>query len=335
MRYVALGKTGVRISEVGFGCMTFGGSADNTESKALFAMARDAGINYFDNANVYNGGRSEELLGQFAKGCRDQLIISTKVYFPIGKGPNDRGLSRYHLRTSVEDSLRRLATDRIDILFLHRFDDRTPLVETLAAVDNLVTQGKVLYVGVSNFAAWQIARGLGHAEMRGFAPIAVVQPMYNLVKRQAEVEILPLCLSEGLAVVPYNPLAGGLLTGKYQNPQTDGRLTENAMYTTRYGDPTYAQAVTKLCTLANQAGVSPITIALRWLATRHGVTSPILGARNTKQLSECLAAFRGDISSEVLNQADNLIPHPPPATDRNEESSQTTYTAAVENNTKV
>ena len=193
MDYRYLGRTGVKVSRLCFGTMSFGGDADQEASLAMYSRVRDAGINFFDCADVYVGGRSEEILGRLVKGSRDELVISTKAYFPTSSDANARGATRYHLVRAVEASLRRLDTDRIDVFFLHRYDDVTPLEETLRAVEMLVQQGKILYPAVSNFAAWQTARALGIAERWGWQPIACTQPMYNLVKRQAEVEIFPAC----------------------------------------------------------------------------------------------------------------------------------------------
>src|SRR4051812_3492121 len=195
-----LGKTGVKVSKVALGAMSFGGDADEATSYQIWRAARDAGINFIDIADVYNEGRSEEFVGRFMQGERDELVLATKAYFPTGVGPNARGSSRYHLVRSVEGSLRRLGTDRIDLFYLHRFDDATALDETLRAVDDLVRAGKILYPACSNFAAWQVAHALGIATLRNFAPFVAIQPMYNLVKRTAEIEILPMAHSLGIAV---------------------------------------------------------------------------------------------------------------------------------------
>ena len=233
-----LGTTGLRVSELCFGTMSFGDMADEATSAALYRCAREAGIDFFDCANVYSAGRAEEILGRLVAGERNRLVLTTKVGFPIGKDPNDRGLSRRHILQSVEASLGRLGTDRIEILFVHTWDPVTSVDETLRALDLLVQQGKALYLGVSNWAAWQIALALGASAQEGLASFACVQPMYSVVKRQAEVEILPLARAAGLGVVSYSPLGGGLLSGKYgrgRKPER-GRLVENRMYAARYGD---------------------------------------------------------------------------------------------------
>ena len=231
MEYNVLGNTGVKVSSLCFGTMSFGGIADEEMSAKMFHRCREAGINFFDCANVYQRGRAEEILGGLIADRRDEVVITSKAYFPMGDDVNARGATRYHLMHAVEESLRRLDTDRIDVYFIHHFDDLTPLEETLRALDDLVQQGKILYPGASNFAAWQIAKALGISAKEGWAPFEVIQPMYNLVKRQAEVELLPMAASENLGVIPYSPLGGGLLTGKYgpdKRPKT-GRLMENQM----------------------------------------------------------------------------------------------------------
>ncbi|HLL23681.1 MAG TPA: aldo/keto reductase, partial [Kofleriaceae bacterium] len=236
-----LGKTGVKVSRVSLGAMSFGGEADEATAGEIYRVARDLGINLVDTADVYNEGRSEEIVGRLIAHERDEIVLATKAYFPMGAGPNARGSSRYHLVRAVEASLRRLATDRIDLFYLHRFDDVTDLGETLRAVDDLVRAGKILYPACSNFSAWQIAHALGLAALRGLSPIVAVQPMYNLVKRQVEVEILPMAHSLGIGVFPYSPTGGGLLTGKYGTSRapTSARLLDNEMYKVRYSDPGY------------------------------------------------------------------------------------------------
>ena len=327
MRYHFLGETGVRISELVFGTMSFGADADEQTSASLYRACRDAGINCFDCANVYAKGRSEELLGQFVAGHRDDVVLMTKAYFPTGRGVNARGNSRYHLLRAVEASLQRLATDRIDVFFLHRFDEMTALEETLRALERLVQQGKILYPAVSNFAAWQTARALGMAERYGFAPLVATQPMYNLVKRQAEVEILPLAQTEKIAVLPYSPLGGGLLSGKYGTAvrPISGRLLENAMYQTRYRDSDYYLIAEHFSNLARGFGHHPASLAIAWVASHPAVTAPLIGARSLEQLEPCLKAAQIELSTEQRQQISDLSPQPPPATDRNEEASADNY----------
>jgi aryl-alcohol dehydrogenase-like predicted oxidoreductase len=327
MEQTFLAGTGVRISQLGFGTMSFGGDADADTARAMFGRCRDAGINFFDCADVYAGGRSEELLGALAADCRDELVIASKAYFPTGRGPNDRGSSRYHLVRAVEASLRRLGTDRIDLYFLHRFDDETDLEETLRGLELLVQQGKILYPAVSNFAAWQTARAVGIAERHGWAPIVCAQPMYNLLKRQAEVEILPMAASLGLGVISYSPLAGGLLSGKYgpESRPASGRIVDNPMYQTRYGDPDNFAIAGAFAALARERGHHPVSLAIAWVAAHPAITCPLIGARNLDQLEPALAAAEIEMTDELYGAVAALSPEPPPATDRNEERTEHNY----------
>jgi len=329
MQHDFLGDTGVRVSKLAFGTMTFGNEADEGTSAALFARCRDAGVNVFDCADVYAQGRSEQILGKLTRTCRDEVFITSKAYFPTGSGPNDRGSSRYHLVRAVEASLRRMGTDRMDLFFLHRFDDMTRLDETLRAVEDLIRQGKVLYLGVSNFAAWQTMKALGVAQQHGLCRLVCLQPMYNLVKRQAEVEILPMAAAERLGVFTYSPLAGGLLSGKYAAGArpAEGRLSTNAMYQTRYGAPAYYEAAERLAALATDRGVHPAALAVAWVAAHPAVTAPLVGARNLEQLDAVLGASSIDRNEALYSEIAGLWPAPPPATDRNEERSAHNYGA--------
>jgi aryl-alcohol dehydrogenase-like predicted oxidoreductase len=254
-------------------------------------------------------------------------VITTKAYFPTGDGPNARGASRYHLVRAVEASLRRLGTDRLDVLFVHRFDDETALGETLRALDDLVRQGKVLYLGASNFAAWQVMKALGMQRAAGQTPFHVIQPMYNLAKRQAEVELLPMARSEGLGVTPYSPLGGGLLTGKYSGEAMpeEGRLVENTMYEIRYGEDQHAATARRFAAFAREHGYDPVALAVAWVAHHPAVTAPILGARSVTQLEGSLAARDVDMTPDLRAAISALSPTPPPATDRTEERTEHTY----------
>ncbi|HSD89881.1 MAG TPA: aldo/keto reductase, partial [Kofleriaceae bacterium] len=277
-----LGKTGVKVSRVALGAMSFGGDADEATAGQIWRAAREAGVNLVDTADVYNEGRSEEILGRLIKGERDEIVLATKAYFPTGKDVNARGSSRYHLVRAVEASLRRLQTDRIDVFYLHRFDDVTDPGETLRAVEDLVRAGKILYPACSNFAAWQVAHVLGIARLDGFAPIVAVQPMYNLVKRTAEIELLPMAQSLGIGVIPYSPTGGGLLTGKYSPDQKPdkGRLVEWKMYETRYANPGFFEIAGRFTQLAAELGHAPTTLAVAWVASHPAVTSVLVGGRN-------------------------------------------------------
>jgi len=325
--YRYLGDTGVKVSPLCLGTMSFGGAADRDTSAAMFRRCREAGINVFDCANVYEDGRSEEILGDLVADCRDEVVLTTKAYFPVGDDPNARGASRYHLVRAVENSLRRLGTDRIDVFFVHRFDEQTRLDETLRALETLVQQGKVLYLGASNFAAWQVMKALGRQRAEGWTPFHVLQPMYNLTKRQAEVELLPMARSEGLGVLSYSPLGGGLLTGKYgvdQRPD-DGRLVENPMYQTRYGADVHYEVAERFTHFAEEHGYDPVALAVAWVAHHPAITAPIIGARSPEQLEGSLGALDIDMSEDLRAEISALAPTPPPATDRVEERSEHTY----------
>lgn len=319
MQYKQLGATGLTVSRLAFGTMSFGDQSDETASGELYSTCRDAGINVFDTADVYSQGRSEEILGRLIRGHRDEVVVATKAYFPTGKGPNDLGASRFHLRRALEGSLRRLGVDHVDIYYVHRFDDKTPLEETFRTLDDFVRSGKVGYIGISNFAAWQTQKAIGLTERYGWTRPAVLQPMYNLVKRQAEVELLPMAASEGVGVMPYSPLGGGLLTGKYaaSASPTQGRLVDNKMYAVRYaGTQEVAEGFVRL---AREWGVSPAALAVRWVADHPAVTAPLLGARRVDQLLPVLTALDLGLPEDWYATISALSPSPPPATDRNEE----------------
>lgn len=291
MDYVNLGKSGVKVSKIALGCMSFGREADEKESNHMVNIAFDNGINFFDTANSYSNGRSEEILGGALKRKRNQVVIATKVSNPIGEGPNDRGCSRYHIIRAVEESLRRLKTDRIDLYQLHRFDPDTPLEETLKTLDDLVRWGKIVYIGCSNFTFQQLMKALGISKSSGLHSFISIQPMYNILKREAEDDLLPFCLKEGIGVIPYNPLAGGFLTGKYKpntTPSIGTRLGDQNVYQERYLSDENFQRTTRFLEIAKRRGLHPIALALAWVASHPAVTSPIIGARNGKQLSETL-----------------------------------------------
>lgn len=327
MEYNVLGNTGVKVSSLCFGTMSFGGIADEEMSAKMFHRCREAGINFFDCANVYQRGRAEEILGGLIADRRDEVVITSKAYFPMGDDVNARGATRYHLMHAVEESLRRLDTDRIDVYFIHHFDDLTPLEETLRALDDLVQQGKILYPGASNFAAWQIAKALGISAKEGWAPFEVIQPMYNLVKRQAEVELLPMAASENLGVIPYSPLGGGLLTGKYgpdKRPKT-GRLMENQMYQIRYGADWVYKVAQSFTDFARARGYDPVSLAVAWVGGHPAVSAPIIGARNVTQLEASLRAVEIEMTPKLRSEIASLSPTPPPATDRNEEKTTINY----------
>nr|WP_314466333.1 aldo/keto reductase [uncultured Clostridium sp.] len=320
MKYNTVGKTGIRVSNLCFGTMSFGGNANEETSKEMFRLCRETGINFFDTANVYSKGHSEEILGECIADCRNEIVLSSKVFFPTEADVNARGLSRRHIMLAVEDSLRRLKTDRIDFYFVHGFDDNTSMEETLRAMDDLQTQGKILYPAVSNWAAWQITKALGISAKEHLARFELIQPMYNLVKRQAEVEILPLAASEQLGVISYSPLGAGLLTGKYgvNKCPDQGRLMEEARYKDRYGDDSNFIVAENFNTYALEHGIKPATLAVAWVMSNPAITAPIIGARNPEQLADSLAALEIEMTPEMRNEISLLSASPAPATDRTE-----------------
>ena len=321
MKYVNLGSTGVQVSELCLGTMTFGKEADRRTSAAIYRRCREAGINFFDCANVYSSGEAERILGGLITGERHRLILTTKVGGNMGAGPNREGLSRRHILQECEESLQRLNTDWIDVYFAHRFDPLVSMEESLHAFDMLVQQGKVRYIGVSNWAAWQIAGALGVCALKGFQPIRVIQPMYNLVKRQAEVELMPLAQNAGLGVMAYNPLGGGVLTGKYglAPEKSTGRLADNAMYRKRYAEAWMFEAAQGLKAIGDEVGMSPVSLAVAWVARHPAVTCPIVGARSVEQLEPALKAPEIQLTAERYERLSALAPPAPPATDRSED----------------
>lgn len=324
MQQVFVGTTGLSVSKLGFGTMSFGGDANEAEAARLYARCREAGINFFDCADVYAKGRAEQILGGFVRAHRDEIVLASKAGFPTGSDLNARGASRYYLVRACEASLRRLQTDRIDIYYVHRFDPQTQLEETLLGLELLVKQGKILYPAVSNFAAWQTQRALDWAEHASFAKIACIQPMYNLLKRQAEVELLPMAQHNRLGVFPYSPLAGGLLSGKYVTGQAGSasRLVSNRAYQTRYAHTRAEQLVPRFLALAAELGVAPATLAVAWVAAHPAVTAPLLGARSVEQLEPSLAAASLRLSPEIVQRIGALTPAPAPATDRHDDGTE-------------
>jgi len=315
MDYHRLGDTGLLVSEVCLGTMTFGNEADEVTAQSIMARAIDAGVNFFDAAHNYNKGLTEEIVGRWLGARRKEIILSSKVYFPAGGGRNDQGLSRRNIVLSVEKSLNRLQTDYIDLLYLHHWDENAHLDHTLGAIEDLVCAGKVHAVGVSNFAAWQTMKAISAAERRGRLRISVTQPMYSLVKRQVEVEILPLAQQEGLAVVPYNTMGAGLLTGKYLAGGT-GRLHEADMYRQRYENPAYEEVTRKFVDHAKATGRAPGALAVAWVLANPLVTSALLGARSVAQFDDSMQCLDYRLGPEERAAITALSVNPPQATDR-------------------
>lgn len=295
-----------------FGCMQFGGTADAAASRAMFDACVSAGINYFDTAHTYTGGASEELLGGFIRSNRDALIIATKAGYTGGSG-------RENIRKQFDESRARMNLDYVDILYLHRWDASTSLSETFEVLCELQSQGMVRHIGVSNFAAWQVMKAQAVAEQLG-TRIDVIQPMYSLIKRQAEVELFPMAVSEDIAVAAYSPLGSGLLTGKYHS-NGEGRLSTDKRYAARYGLPWMMKTAHDLNTLARGWEVHPATLAVAWAAAHPAVSAPIISGRNVEQLAPSLDALSLHLSNQQYQDIEALSPRPAPATDRLEEVS--------------
>ena len=302
---------GTPISKFSFGTMQWGGKADAIDSRAMYDAVRSAGINFFDTAHGYTNGVSEQLLGKFVKSERNQLFIATKCASTGDCSPEK-------ITKDVEESLRRLNMDCVDMLYMHRWSDEVPLEKTYEALAKMVDTGRVTHIGVSNYAAWQVMKAVRVGASLGIK-IEMLQPMYNLVKRQAEVEILPMCLSENIAVAPYSPLGGGLLTGKYNNGG-QGRITHDPTYKARYGQKWMYTAANALGDIAREIGVPAITLAVAWVARNPAITAPILSASDSKQLKLSLDAIDFQMDNSLYNRLSALTPTPAPATDRSEES---------------
>jgi aryl-alcohol dehydrogenase-like predicted oxidoreductase len=320
MKYRILGRTGVRVSPLCYGTMSFGGDADERTAGAMYRACRDAGINFFDTADQYNKGRSEEILGELMRAERDALVIATKCFNPTGSDLNARGSSRRHVSRAVEASLKRLGTDRVEIFFLHHYDALTPLEEQMRALEDLVRAGKVLYPAVSNYAAWQTQAALGIQERSGWARLQAIEPMYSLVKRQAEVELLPMAQANGLSVFPYSPAAGGLLSGKYVEKGAQGRFSTNKMYQARYGEPWVHETAAKFAAFCKARNLHPISAAVAWVGAHPAVTAPIIGARSVEQLQASLDSVKIDMTPELRAEISALSRTPALATDRSEEA---------------
>ncbi len=317
MDHARLGNTGLLVSELCLGTMTFGLQCDETTSAAIMDRAAEGGITFFDTADVYplggglsTVGRTEEIVGDWLRGKRDKFVVATKCVGRTGPEAWEQGSSRKHILAAVEGSLRRLGTDYIDLYQLHAPDPSTPIDETLGALDDLVHSGKVRYVGCSNFLAYQVARALGRSEARHLVRFDSVQPRYNLLFRQIERELLPLCAEEGLGVIPYNPIAGGLLSGKHNasGPPTEGtRFTlGNAAgnYQNRYWHDQEFATVEELRKIAEREGVPLVTLAVAWVLAHPAVTAPIIGASRPEQLEASLAAAEFTMSTELKDELD-------------------------------
>jgi aryl-alcohol dehydrogenase-like predicted oxidoreductase len=320
MRYRKLGRTGMKVSEISLGCMAFGRWIDAEQSRKVVEAAFDAGINLFDTADIYgrgmdnrnplDSGESETILGPLLKRRRSEIVLATKVHGRVGLGVNDAGLSRYHIMQAVENSLRRLQTDYIDLYQVHRFDEETPLEETLRALDDLVRQGKVRYIGCSNYAAWQIAKSHGISALHGLERYESAQPQYSLIDREIERELLPFCASEQVGVIVYSPLGRGLLTGKYVQGEAPPEGSRGAAGETRLRGLLQQERnfrlVEQLKPLARERGWTLGQFALAWVLSNKAVTSAILGSSKPEHIAEGVRYIGERLSAEELAAADEI-----------------------------
>lgn len=309
MEYRQLGSSGLRVSVIGLGTNQFGGKVDQAGVDAIIAGALELGINLIDTADIYTQGRSEETLGVALKGRWDKVVLATKVCSPMGGGPNDRGASRYHILAGVEASLRRLQSDHIDLYQIHRWDETTPVEETLRALDDLVRSGKVRYVGASNFAAWQLARANAIAELRGWSPFVSIQNHYHMLEREQEREILPYCDAHNVGLLPYFPLAGGFLTGKYERgkPAPAGSRGESSAYVQRYMTDANYDRVETLTAWAAARGHSMAELAHAWLLAQPRVSSVISGATSLAQVQANAASAGWQLTVDELAAVNAVI----------------------------
>ena len=312
MQYRTLGRCGVKVSQLCLGTMMFGDPTPEDESLRMIERALEAGVNFLDTADKYNAGESERVVGQALAGRREQIVLATKVTLPMGGGPNMSGSSRKHIIEGCEASLRRLGTDYLDLYYLHKPDPETRIEESLSALDHLVAQGKVLYAGLSNFAAWRVAHGLGVQALRGWEPLVAVQPLYNIANRDVEAELLPACAELGLGVVGYSPIARGVLTGKYARDAEPPAESRAGRGNARLMETEYREANFELAqhvvALAEEIGCTPAQLAVAWVMANALVTCPIIGPRTMAQLEDNLGALDVAITPEIEERIDGLVP---------------------------
>jgi aryl-alcohol dehydrogenase-like predicted oxidoreductase len=314
MEYRRMGRTGLKVSELCLGTMTFGHSADEEESRRMVDAALEAGINFLDTANTYAGSRSEEYLGRILGDRRRHLVLATKFFNPTGPGPNESGMSRVNIMHAVEDSLRRLQTDYLDLYYIHHVDTQTPLEEMLRALDDLVRQGKVRYTACSNYEAWRLATAMGLSDAHGWTRFDCYQPQYSLVVRDIEQELIPLCRHAGLGVVVWAPMAGGFLTGKYKPGERTAAGTRSAegwAYPQAYFAASADETLTVLLEVAAELGRTPAQVAVRWVVEQPAITSAIVGARTAAQLADTLQAATFTLPEAARQRLDEVSYLPP------------------------
>ena len=316
MDYLRLGSAGLKVSRVCLGCMSFGNGFDwmlpEEPSFAIVRKALDLGINFFDTADVYSGGQSEEILGRALKSFgvkRDDVVVATKVYQPMGPGPNQRGLSRKHIAQSIDDSLRRLGMDYVDLYQIHRFDLETPIEETLGALTDLIRVGKVRYLGASTMAAYQFSRMLHKADQLGLARFVSMQNNYSLLYREEEREMIPLCREEGIGLIPYSPIGGGLLAG---SRRTNTVRSHSVMARARFNRKADEAVIDAVAAVAKKRGVAPAEVAIAWLLAQPGVSAPIVGATKASHLEDSVKAVGTRLTAEETTALESVYETQPP-----------------------
>lgn len=320
MQYVNLGSTGLKVSRICLGTMTYGTSQwrdwvlDEEESRPFYQRALELGINFFDTADMYSLGRSEEVTGRALRdfAARDKVIIATKVFNPMSDDVNDRGLSRKHVMASIDHSLRRLGTDYVDLYIIHRFDEETPIEETMEALHDVVRAGKARYIGASSMYAWQFAKAQYTADLNGWTRFVSMQNHYNLIYREEEREMIPFCIDQGIGITPWSPLARGFLTGKRSRDknETIRARTDDYAHRLYYSDADFDIAA-RVVQVAEQRGCSPAQIALAWMLNKPYIDSPIIGASKMRHLEEAIAALEFELSDEeIAALEENYVPHP-------------------------
>jgi aryl-alcohol dehydrogenase-like predicted oxidoreductase len=305
MEYRRMGRTGLKVSELCLGTMTFGHGADQAEAGRMVDLAFDAGINFFDTANTYGNGESETLLGKALGARRSEAVLATKFFNPVGPGPNDSGMSRVHIMNAIEGSLRRLGTDHIDVYYIHHVDVQTPLEEMLRAMDDLVHAGKVRYIACSNYQAWRLCDAIWISQSNGLSRFECCQPQYSLVVRDIEQELVPLCVEKGLGIVVWSPLGGGFLSGKYapgERTRPGSRSEESWAYPQRYFAESADETLRALMEVSRELDREPAQVAVRWVVEQPGITAAIVGARDAGQLRTNLGVSGWRLKGEPLSR---------------------------------
>jgi aryl-alcohol dehydrogenase-like predicted oxidoreductase len=321
MEYIRLGNTGLKVSRICLGCMSYGEPNERWKwalgeesSRPFIQKALELGINFFDTADVYSRGKSEEVVGRALRDFapRDQVVIATKVHGEMGSGPNDRGQSRKHILSSIDASLKRLGTDYVDLYQIHRWDYDTPIEETLEALNDVVRMGKARYIGASSMYAWQFAKALYTADLHGWTRFVSMQPHYNLIYREEEREMLPLCRDQGIGVIPWSPLARGLLTGgRVKNGGETPRSQTDGFARHLYAHRQDFDTVERLAEVAKERGLPDAQVALAWMLSKPGITAPIIGATKVHHLEDAVAAIEIKLTADEIKRLEDLYqPHP-------------------------